>query len=614
MKELVLKNDSYNMNWIEGNHEWGEIISPPEIQVDYDIQYKDDDVIERYEFINTSEYPIFLQESDIGIYCTFNDSYEEAPISLKKRCHTHIWCGDNVSYIKAIRMGGAPPHLGLVLKRGSLSDYSVEREEESNDRGDFILHPSPFSLEPGEKYVLEWVLFSFNNDIQFLRKVKRYSSYIHIEADQYLLFKGEELKVKISPMFNFTDESIKIFMNNLPMPYEIKDNVIHVCMTMEILGEIRCDIQINEIKTHAMFYVQEEFCELLEKRLQFIVDKQQYLKSGSSLDGAFLIYDIESQSQYYSCVNDHNGSRERIGMGVLLVKYLQKNENAKFYKAFRKYLDFVQRELFDCQTGRIYNDIQRKEDFNRLYNYPWFSTFFLEVYRLTDEKKYLQYAHKIMEAFYTYGGEKFYAIDIHMSELIKELEKAELVKESKTLKALFVKNADSIIQINQEYPCHEVKYEQSIVAPAAWDLLEVYKITGEKHYLQSAKTQVHLLELFNGHQPDFRLRETAIRHWDGFWFGKRRTYGDTFPHYWSALSGNVFFNYYLQTNKTEYLKKAEHSLRGVLSLFGEDGAATCAYVYPLAVNGTRGKYADPWANDQDWGLYYYYCYMLEKKN
>ena len=39
-----------------------------------------------------------------------------------------------------------------------------------------------------------------------------------------------------------------------------------------------------------------------------------------------------------------------------------------------------------------------------------------------------------------------------------------------------------------------------------------------------------------------------------------------------------------------------------------DAAAACAYVYPFSVNGVKTNYADPWANDQDWGLYYYLKY------
>ena len=32
--------------------------------------------------------------------------------------------------------------------------------------------------------------------------------------------------------------------------------------------------------------------------------------------------------------------------------------------------------------------------------------------------------------------------------------------------------------------------------------------------------------------------------------------------------------------------------------------ASCAMVYPAEVNGRDAHFWDPWANDQDWGLYY----------
>mgnify|MGYP004526574347 FL=1 len=116
-----------------------------------------------------------------------------------------------------------------------------------------------------------------------------------------------------------------------------------------------------------------------------------------------------------------------------------------------------------------------------------------------------------------------------------------------------------------------------------------------------------MLDLFNGQQPDYHLYEVAIRHWDGYWFGKTRLYGDTFPHYWSAETGRVFRRYARLTGDQKFAKKAEDSLRGVLSMFFEDGTATCAYLFPYSVNGQRGQFADAYANDQDWGL----CSNLE---
>ena len=171
------------------------------------------------------------------------------------------------------------------------------------------------------------------------------------------------------------------------------------------------------------------------------------------------------------------------------------------------------------------------------------------------------------------------------------------------LLAHFRKHAAFLMERGTDYPAHEVNYEQSIVSPAANLLFELYEATGEEGYLTAAQQQLAVLELFNGRQPDYHLFEVAIRHWDGYWFGKNRMYGDTFPHYWSYLTGKAYAHYAAASGEKEYREKAEASFRGVLSLFSPGGSASCAMVYPVTVNGQKGCGYDPWANDQDWGLY-----------
>ena len=111
-----------------------------------------------------------------------------------------------------------------------------------------------------------------------------------------------------------------------------------------------------------------------------------------------------------------------------------------------------------------------------------------------------------------------------------------------------------------------------------------------------------MLDQFHGVQPDHHLNDVAVRHWDGYWFGKRQRYGDTFPHYWSGLTGNVHALYALASGDAADLERADGLIRGVLPLILDDGRATCAYLFPHRVNGERGDYADPLANDQDWAL------------
>lgn len=104
------------------------------------------------------------------------------------------------------------------------------------------------------------------------------------------------------------------------------------------------------------------------------------------------------------------------------------------------------------------------------------------------------------------------------------------------LEYIFLKNG-------LNYPASEVNYEQAIVAPSVMFLLQLYMETGRQKYLDGAKIQMPVLEAFNGKQPSYHLNEIAVRHWDGYWFGKREMWGDTFPHYWSTLSGAAFYLY-----------------------------------------------------------------------
>lgn len=101
---------------------------------------------------------------------------------------------------------------------------------------------------------------------------------------------------------------------------------------------------------------------------------------------------------------------------------------------------------------------------------------------------------------------------------------------------------------------------------------------------------------------DHHLHDIAIRHWDGFWFGRLKLWGETFPHYWSALTGWVFYRYGQATGSGAHRRRGREILLGNLSAFRPDGSASWLYLYADAINGNPGRCWDPLANDQDWAL------------
>ncbi len=615
LRELILKDDKYKMNWAEGTAEWGTVKASKGIEVSTSTEPVGGVIRESYVFTNVTDKDIFTSLRDIGIYATFNDDYIDSEKCMTNRCHMHIWCGGDVSYVMALRMGGEPPHLGLVLTEGSLGGYSVERDfsKISNDRGDLILHPSPMSLAPGESRVMSWTLFEHSGKADFYEKLGQICTrYIYVSAENYVVFSGERIHLELRPVFKFSNARIVCGGRNID--FNMCDNTIVIDETADDAGSRTYEIDIDGVKTYCNILVQPRLEELVRARCRFIAEKQQYDAPNSGLDGAFLIYDNEEGHIYYSRENDRNGGRERVCMGILLARYLQCVHDEIIGESLKKYIWYAERELVDTESGTVYNDYGRDDSFERLYNYPWMSLFYLELYSLYTERRYLETAYRILKEFYARGGSRFYAIEIPLKRICGELERAEMYEYRTELLRKFTEHCDHLLARGTHYPAHEVNYEQSIVAPAADLLLQMYEITGDTKYLDGGRKQLEVLGLFNGSQPDCRMYETAIRHWDGYWFGKRRLYGDTYPHYWSALTANVYERYGRITGDAEYMQKAEAAYRGVLNLFRADGTASCAYVYPVSVNGKCGSYFDPYANDQDWGLYFMLRHRITNHN
>lgn len=604
------------MNWIEGSREWGTVICPPALKYEVTSRQEDGTVRETYRFTNISNKTVFLQRGEISIYAPFNDNYDVADVCLTRRCHAHIWCGGDVSYILGLRMGGEPPHLGMALLKGSLTDYSIERDltQSSNDRGDFLLHPTPFTLEPGESYELEWVLFWHKGEEDFYRRLKEFGRFIEIRSDQYVFQLGQKINLKLYPSFVFEPSSVKVCRNEMEIPVTVLEDMVDISEIIDEPGAYEYQIEIGGIRTVCRIFVQIPLERLVKKRCRFITENQQYHNKNSRLNGAYLIYDNEEHKLHYDSEFDHNAGRERIGMGVLVATYLQSEKDKDMLESLQLYEDFVYRELYDEETGEVFNDAGRDNSYIRLYNYPWMAQFFIELYKLYQNKKYIVDAYKVMKYYYDNGGLDYYAVEVPLGELINLMEVVGMEQEIRGMMQLFYQDARNIVRTGKHFPVNEVKYEQRTVASAANQLLKNYMLQKEKHFLATAEEFIKLLSLFNGHQPDYRLYENAIRHWDGYWFGKRGQFGDTFPHYWSALTGMTFEGYAYVTGKKDLYKRAEACYAGALSLFGQKGTASCANMFPFRVNGEQCAGPDPWANDQDWALYYAWNYWVRKDN
>lgn len=557
---------------------------------------------EKYTFKNLRETDLFLEQGSLGICMPFNDIYTYADDCMVKKCNTHIWCGGNVSYVNALKMGESDINLGLVLTSGSIKNYSVKNPR-TNHRGIFILNPEHIEFLPQEEYVIEWQLFWHKGNEDFYNKASDYINFINIEAPQFTVFENEQIEFFVKTK---STEEICVYCDGECVNYDKTKDGCRVLFTPKRPGEHKFNITVGSTKTYTEFFVAEQLETLLKKRINFIIDRQQYLREDSALHGAFLIYDNSNDELIFdSRFRDHNACRERTGMALLIVKYLQTHNDAKIRAALDKYIAFVIREVFDKETGEIFDGVRKNIKYKRLYNAPWVTMLFTEMYLLTKDTCYLKYVIKILNHYYSVGGDKFYPNGLSMKKTINAFFDAGLTEEGEKVKQMYIKHTDNIVANSLSYPKHEVNFEQTIVSPAATFISEIAYVTNGERYKTEALKHIKVLERFNGHQPSFHLNELPIRFWDDRWFGKSRLFGDTFPHYWSCLTARAFKEYYNCSGNEDYKAAAKRCVRNCLCLFNDKGRGSCAYVYPFKINDIKGEFYDEWANDQDFALYFY---------
>ena len=595
----LLQTDGSQYPWVTDKYQWGKVyftvsdnnnkVSDKDITVKTERRQNGDDLVETFTLTNTSKQKVMLK--DIGIYTPFNDNYPEAKTCMEARCNVHIWPGGTAAYVTARRMDGQGPCLALMVTEGAITDYDVwERGSNkgmSNFRGVFALCPPDMTLKPGQSYRLSWRLFAHNGN-DFDEQLLRRGGTI-VRSEKYVYAVGETARVDF-----VTGKGTKTISQKITST-----------------GEQR----VEHKGAHALLLGISGERELLEKRIQFILDHQQMQVKDDPRYGAFMVYDNEGDSILTTYTrSDLDEGRERVGMGILLAAYglNDKGEmkNNKLATALERYAKFVREKIQqpDYTTG---SSVMRKSK-NRGYNYAWVADFYFRMALLTGNKQYALDGIGTLRALYRQFGYGFYCIDYPVTTGLKALEQAGMDFERQQLLQDFCTTADVLVKNGLNFPKFEVNYEQSIIAPAVQFLCEVYQATGNKRYLTAAQKMLPALEALQWHQPSYRMNEIAIRHWDGYWFGKRQTYGDVYPHYWSAITAAAYHRYAQciadsdPEAAADYQRRAEQCVRGNLSLFFEDGRATCAFVMPRRVNGEAAHYADAYANDQDWALMFYF--------
>jgi len=549
---------------------------------------------ERYVLENVTNHGVSLSEIDLHV--PFNDNYPPSgEEKFLRRCFAHVWTGGSSGWVSAMRMGGAAPHLGLVLTEGVLTGYELKErsreKESSNFRGVIALSPADVRLLPGEKTSVAWKVFAHDGWDDFFAQLVRHGG-ADVRAERYVARVGETVKVTV----------------------RTKAGVVTKEWTCPSVGEHRVEVAYgNGCRAFVEILGVGNPEELLLTRARYIVAHQLVDDPGGPYDGALVPYDTETGRQWRTWEwkvgrrwADYSEGGERIGMGVFLAMMAQRGHRDEFLPVLRRYSRFLRQSLQDADYTS-WQEVRRPSRV-RAFNYPWFIRFYLEMYALTGESRYLDDAAGTFTRLFAGRGLTVpdSLVEFQIGPFVTALRQAGRTAEAETAIATLGRWLEPAASFDgRSFVTHEVGLSPDMISSTIGQLLDYHELTGDPRHLAAAKRWMAVAEANCGRQPSWHAHDIGLQHWNGYWFGARMTWGDTLPHDWNGGMAGAFVRYAKATGDASYAQRAKGIAAAMLGLFMPDGRGTCAWIYPDRVNGVPSKGADPLANDQDWALVYY---------
>ncbi|MGS2619371.1 hypothetical protein ACVCAH_33365 [Micromonospora sp. LZ34] len=538
-----------------------------------------------------------------GIVTPFRDVYDDAATALTRGVHAHVWTGGARSWVAAVPMDGGEGVLTLQLAEGRLDAYSIESRNtysSSNVRGHIVLHPTDLARNPGAfggqaaivvpaagSHRLAW-------EVGFDRTVDDFAARVRPDAaaDRYAVAVGGRLALHTG--------SEPIVVREPDLARVVRDGDADL-----LEGSRHGVVHVDVGDARIAVLVHEPLEQLVRARVAYILTRQRAAERGGPSAAAFV--PVDRRTDLTQTVNgwpDWSDGAERLAMPTLLQEALRRGwcDEAATGDALAGWAVFARECLVDDTGPPRWGSVSWVTK-PRLYNAPWLAHFFAQQHRLLGSADDLELAARILERSYELGAGSHLSIGQPEAVVLvgSMLDAAGQPGRADALRDRLRATAKHFASVGRDLPSHEVNYEQSMVAPLLSLFATVRALDGSGYDAELAET-VRWLRAFAGRQPHARMHHVPIRHWDGYWFGRDRQWGDVFPHHWTVLNA-VALSQLPEPHRSEGTRtEADAVFTANLASFHPDGSATCAFVMPSTVDGRPAYREDPLVNDQDWAL------------
>ena len=112
--------------------------------------------------------------------CTpWNARYLAADTVTTVRCSVQVLTkedGNTATGVKATRLSGQGPHVGLMVTKGAIGNYVTGDCDDlsmNSQCGVMWIIPEHYMLKPKKKYVMQWHIFAYKDTEEFIWKAKK---------------------------------------------------------------------------------------------------------------------------------------------------------------------------------------------------------------------------------------------------------------------------------------------------------------------------------------------------------------------------------------------------------------------------------------------------------
>jgi hypothetical protein len=585
---------------------------------------------ETYRWANTGDSP--LEITSLAVSTPWRDVYAADGVAHETAVHAHLSATGAQAWALAKPMHGQGPFLGLTVREGAVRAYSVEARNQftgSNVRGHLLLHvtdrarhPHAFggqpalTLAPGASYRLVWELAWFEDEAAFLAVAEPTVAVPELAAVVGTGLPIEHpatMRVRVSPGGSPLTGADP---GRAGQGVAVEPTPDGSAVTGRAHGVVELDVGPDggdAVRVGLLFHL--PLAELVRRRVAVLLDHHR--PRHRPRPRGFVACDTRTgltvTDQGWP---DWSDGAERTAMPVLLAEarargLVEAARAAEVDAALEEFAAFAADRLVgpDGWVRRGSTDVTSDP---RLYNTPWLVDLLVLEHGHGGKLDHLELACSLLEASARHGVSRHLSIGHPQAMLALEAAVARLPgtaaralrpRVDRLLEGLRTQ-AMELAGRGGDLPAHEVSYEQSIVAPLVSLLSLAHRRWPDRRLLAAAEQALGWLLAFAGPQRHVRLRHVAIRHWDGYWFGLRRQWGDTFPHYWSALTAVALLELPDELRSEHGHRMAEGILRANLASYDGQARGCCAFLYPSCVDGVPAHGPDPLDNDQDWALVY----------